>query len=328
MSFRDLPKIDLHCHLDGAVRPATLVQLASDAGFPWPPDAEQRCRVPASCRSLADFLATFEFFLPALGSREALRRAARELCRDMRDDGVIYFEARFAPTLWLEKLRPEDAVEGALQGLKEGEAETGVKSGLILCGIRNFPPERTMIAARLAHRYRDEGVAGLDIAGDERSPFAPHREAFAEARRLGVPITIHAGEAGPAANVREALEAGAARIGHGVRAAEDPAVVEEARRRGATFEMCLTSNLMTHCVKAIAEHPFAGFLRDGLKVTLNTDDPGVQGSTLSQDYDRAARDLGLSRADLRAATLHAAGAAFAPEALREELRRRVAAGWD
>ncbi len=328
MNYTKLPKLDLHCHLDGAVRPATLVALAAEAGLNWPPDAASRCRVTPACNSLPEFLSTFDFFLPALGSRKALRRAALELCRDMKADGVIYFETRFSPTLWLKAGFPgEEAVEGALEGLREGERETGVKSGLILCGIRNHGPETTMAAARLAHRYRDRGVVGLDIAGDERSPLAAHREGFAEAARLGVPFTIHAGEAGPAANVREAMDMGATRIGHGVHVVEDPAILAAAKKRGAVFEMCLTSNVMTHAVDRIADHPFPRLLRDGVKVTLNTDDPGVQGSTLSQDFERADRELGVRKEELKRAVLNSVDAAFAADSAKADLRKRVEEGW-
>jgi adenosine deaminase len=328
MSYQHLPKLDLHCHLDGAVRPSTLVALAAEKGLSWPPDAASRCRVAPACNSLHEFLKTFDFFLPALGSRAGLRRAALELCRDMKSDGVIYFEARFAPTLWVDAgFPPEEAVEGALEGLRQGEAETGVKSGLILCGLRNFTPDRTLVAAKLAHRYRDHGVIGLDIAGDERLPLAAHREGFDEARRLGVPITIHAGEAGPASNVLEALDFGATRIGHGVHVVEDPRVLDVAVKRGAVFEMCLTSNVMTHAVDRMAGHPFAKFLRDGVKVTLNTDDPGVQGSTLTQDFERAERELGLGKPELKRAVLNAVDAAFAPESTRASLRARIEEGW-
>jgi adenosine deaminase len=328
VNFRSLPKLDLHLHLDGAVRPSTLAALARDAGLAWPPDGEERCRVPASCRSLAEFLRTFEFFLPALGSARALRRAARELCEAQHADGVIYFEARFCPGLWLDAgLSPDDAVAGALDGLREGAAATGVRWGLILCGSRTHDPRVTAAAVRLARERARDGVVGVDIAGDERFPASPHASAFAEARRAGVPITMHAGEAGPAANVREAMEMGAVRIGHGVRAGDDPAVLAEARRRGVTFEMCLTSNLQTCSVARVEDHPFRHFLREGVRVTLNTDDPGVQGSTLSQDYELAERAFGLAPADFRRILLNSVEASFAPPGVRAELRRRVEEAW-
>lgn len=328
MPFRPLPKLDLHHHLDGAVRPSTLVALAREAGLHWPPDAESRCRVPPDCHSLPMFLDTFEFFLPVLGSRRALRRAAVEACRDAKADGVIYLETRFSPTLWVKAgFAGEEAVEAALEGLAEGEKETGVTARLILCGIRNHGPETTKAAAALAHRYRDRGVVGLDIAGDERAPLSAHREGFADAARHGVPFTIHAGEAGPAANVREALEMGAVRIGHGVHVVEDPAVLAEAKKRGAVFEMCLTSNVMTRAVERLADHPFPRLLREGTRVTLNTDDPGVQGSTLSQDFERAEKELGVTKSELKRSVLNSVDAAFAPDSLKAALRKRVEEGW-
>lgn len=328
MDFKALPKIDLHVHLDGALRPSTVADLIRATGRPVPPDVESLCRVAPDCRSLPEFLKTFEFFLPYLGSTDALRRAAAELCEDQAADNVVYFETRFAPTLWLSRgFKPEQAIEAAIAGLEEGAKKTGVKWGLILCGIRDFPPETTLTTVRLAHRYLVDGVVGVDLAGDERAHAVYHSAAFEMARRLEIPITIHAGEAGPAENVRQALDFDADRIGHGIHAADDPAILARAVKREATFEMCLTSNLQTRCVASLDEHPFARFLREGVRVTLNTDDPGVQGSTLSQDYALAAKQWGLTKDEFRTTLLHGAQAAFADDSLRAHLRATIEAAW-
>jgi adenosine deaminase len=328
MDFRTLPKIDLHLHLDGAVRPSTVRDLIVEGGAAAPADTESRCRVSPGCRSLREFLETFEFFLPYLGSSAALRRVARELCEDQAADGVVYFETRFAPTLWLDRgFAPEAAVEAALAGLREGSAETGVRWGLILCGLRRSSPWETMRTVEVARRYRDEGVVGVDLAGDERFPAIHHHPAFDLARRFELPITIHAGEAGPAAHVREAVLMGASRIGHGVHVVDDSAALDYVRDRDVTFEMCLTSNLMTHSVETLESHPFRRLFRDGDRVTLNTDDPGVQASTLSGDFALARSAFGLERADFARLLDTAAGAAFAEPSVRDDLRRIVSEGW-
>ena len=156
--------------------------------------------------------------------------------------------------------------------------------------MRTAPPATTLETVKVAAKHR--AVVGLDIAGDERAPLAPHAEAFRLAGRKGLPFTIHAGEAGPAANVREAILLGASRIGHGIRAVEDPAVVELANRKGVTFEICLTSNLQTRGVRSLKDHPVNRLRRAGARVTLNTDDPAVSRITLSHEYAVAARELG------------------------------------
>lgn len=327
--FTRLAKVDLHVHLDGSLRPGTIADLIRAAGKPVPDDVEHRCRVSPQCRSLHEFLDTFVFFYPYIGNAAALHRAARELCADQAADHVAYFETRFAPTLWTASGFPaEEAVEAALAGLAEGAAETGVKWGLILCGVRTSPPATTIATVKLAHRYFPEGVVGVDLAGDERHPAAAHAAGLALARKLDIPITLHAGEAGPAANVREALDLGAVRIGHGIHAADDPSVVERARVTGTTFEMCLTSNLQTASVRSIGEHPFAAFLRSNVRVTLNTDDPGVQGSTLSQDYALAESAFGITREEFLQSLAYSVDAAFADDSVKKDLKHLIENSWN
>ncbi|MBI3273200.1 MAG: adenosine deaminase [Planctomycetes bacterium] len=330
----NLPKVDLHLHLDGALRVATIAELARERGCPLPTYDTRRLRrfvqVGPRCRSVGEFLATFRYFYPVLQDAEALERAAYELCEDQAADRVVYFEARFAPVLLAtERFSMEDSVRATLRGLERGCRRFRVRARLLLCCYRPSPPASSVATVKLASAYRDRGVAGIDLAGDERSHSAAlHQRAFDLARRLGVPVTIHAGEGGPPANVRDALLLQKARrIGHGVHMTEAPDLVEYVRERGIPIEMCLTSNLQTRIVEAIESHPFGGLLRAGVRVTLNSDDPGVSGITLSDDYRLAVDAWGLSLGELRTIALHGVEAAFVSEDERRTLRRAVEQGY-
>lgn len=305
--FRRLPKIDLHHHLDGAIRVGTILELARRFRVPLPARTASglapHVQVRSRCRTLAGFLRKFNAFYPILPHAETLERIAYEACEDQARDGVVYFETRFAPVLCAGPgFTMEDAVRAALRGLRRGGKDFGVRWGLILCCYRGFA-EASKATIALAEKL---GCAGVDLAGDERRyPLAPHAAAL---RRTHLPLTIHAGEAGPGRNVVEALRAGARRIGHGVHLGGG--ALEAVRRAGATLEMCLTSNLHTGTVRSLRDHPFPRYYRAGLRVTLNTDDPGVSGITLSGEFLRAHRAFGLREEDFLKIVRFAQDAAF------------------
>ncbi|MEI6083505.1 MAG: adenosine deaminase [Verrucomicrobiota bacterium] len=332
MNFRQLPKIDLHLHLDGAIRVPTIAELGEQLGIALPTyDPRQLARfvqVDRDCRNLTDFLKRFEVFYPILPYAITQERIAYELCEDCARDNVIYFETRFAPALAAnEKFTMEDAVVAALEGLRRGQRDFNVRGGLILCCYRSITPQQNVETVQLAQKYRSQGVIGIDLAGDElHYPATPHAAAFALARRLELPITIHAGEGNCAANIREAVfDHGAARIGHGVALARDSELLKQVRDRGTVFEICLTSNLHTCSVPALAEHPFRMFLAEKVRVTINTDDPAISNITLTDEYELAAREFELSDAQIRELLGNAAQAAFAEKSVCDELSARVAA---
>jgi len=327
--LRALPKVELHLHLDGAIRTATILDLARAIGHPLPgatvAELEPHVRVPAGCRSLRDFLGAFETFYPVLRQKGAVRRIARELSEDKAAEGTVYFEARFAPVLLTAPgLGMEDLVVEVLEGLEEGAAHGGARGRVLLCCYRPNEPASSLETVRLAAKHRDRGVAGVDLAGPEDLPAAPHRAAFAKARDEGLAVTVHAGEAGGPENVLEALDdLGAARLGHGVALRRDPALRERVRAAGVTVEMCPTSNLHTCAVASIRTHPFPALLREGLRVTVSTDDPAVSGIDLVHEYRLLVKEFGLLRDEVRRVALHAAEGAFVAEAERSALRRRI-----
>jgi adenosine deaminase len=307
MDFRALPKIDLHLHLDGAIRVGTIAELGDELGVPLPAtDPVKLARlvqVDRDCRSLADFLKRFEVFYPILPYAVTQERIAYELCEDCARDNVIYFETRFAPALAAsERFSMEEAVLAALEGLREN-----------------------LETVRLAAKYREQGVVGIDLAGDEKNfPASACAEALGLARRWELPITIHAGEAGPAENIREAVfEHGATRIGHGCALTQEPELLKRVRDRGTVFEMCLTSNLQTCSVPGLAAHPFRRCLDERVKVTLNTDDPAISNITLSDEFALAHREFALQPAEIRELLVTAAQGAFADAAVRAALERQI-----
>ena len=267
-------RVELHCHLDGSVRPATIADLAAEAGIRLAAPVRSLAVAPPEVGSLHAFLPYLDVALDVLQTPAALQRAARELVEDWHADGVVHGEVRFAPQLHGRLgMSIDEAVRAVDTGLREGRIVTGVRTALLLCCLRHQSPGLSLQVADAAVRsHRDGVVAGLDLAGDERLPGTPHREAFDLAHTSGLPVTVHAGEAAGPASVWEALDVlGAQRIGHGVRCVGDPALVERLRTDRVALETCPTCNVLTRAVDDLSTHPVDRLLRAGLLVTVNTD---------------------------------------------------------
>jgi adenosine deaminase len=303
---------DLHCHLDGSVRPATIAELAREQGIAVDRPVAELVTAPPVCGSLTRYLTYLDLPLRVLQTPEALRRAARELVEDWGADGVVHGEARFAPQQHGRLgMTPDEAVSAVAAGLAEGRAATGVRTALLLCCLRHQSPEESLAVADLAVRRRDV-VSGLDLAGDERLyPGAPHRPAFDLAHRAGLPCTVHAGEAAGAESVWEAIEVlGARRIGHGVRCAEDGALIERLRRDRITLETCPVSNVQTGAVPSLAVHPATRLLAAGLAVTVGTDARTTSATSLTREFAALREAAGWTGEQERLVQEHAAAGAF------------------
>ncbi len=315
---RSLPKTDLHVHLDGSLRPATLLELARERGIElpaWDPEELAAYMHVTDAGDLVDYLERFRITLAVLQDEEAIERVAYELGADAAAENVRYMEARFSPALNTERgLSLEQVVDASLRGFRAAERDFPIRIGLILCGIRNFSPAVTMALADLAVAYKGEGVVALDLAGPENNhPPADHREAFERVARANMPVTVHAGEAFGPASIHQAIHlCHANRIGHGTRLREDPDLEQYVNDRRITLECCPTSNVQTGVVPRLEEHPIRGYYDRGLMVTINTDNRLMSGVSMTEELWRTQRALGFSWSELcdvvetgfRAAFLH------------------------
>lgn len=327
-ALRRWPKAELHVHLDGALRPATMLELARQQGVRLPADTPEslaKAMLVRHAKNLEEYLEKYQITLSVLQTAAALERVAYEFVLDVAAENVRYVEVRYSPLLHRPALTLAQAIEAPLAGIRRASAETGTKVGLIVCGIRTLPPSESLELAHAAAEYRTAGVTAFDLAGAERGhPAREHRAAFEYAAMHGMACTCHAGEGDGPHSIHEALhECGAQRIGHGTRLAEDPALLEEVVARKIPLEMCISSNVHTHAVAAVAEHPFRRYFQQGVVVTLNTDGRLTDGITLTDEYFLAHAVLGLSPDDLARVVLNACESAFLPEYEKVALVSRV-----
>jgi adenosine deaminase len=324
-----LPKPELHVHLDGSVRPRTMVELARERGVPLPtldPDELGRRMVATDTRSLEDYLLRFQLILSVMQDRPALERIAYELAEDNASEGVRWLEARYCPALNTRAgLSLADAVEGTLDGLARAEAELPIRTGVILCALRDHDPAESSAIAEVGVAYRERGVVGFDLAGPERGyPAAAHRDAFRTAAAGGLGITVHAGEADGPESIEQALDdCGAQRIGHGTRLRQDAALLHRVRDRQIPLEVCITSNVQTGAAASAAEHPVRAYYDAEVAVTLNTDNRLVSGTTVTDEYWIAHRELGFGWSEIVEIARTGFRSAFLPDAGKAALLERV-----
>ena len=343
-TLRAFPKVSLHDHLDGALRPQTVLELAAEIGHPLPADNAEDLgswfREAAGSGSLERFLETFAHTVAVMQTADNLRRVAREFVEDLADDGVVYGEARWAPEQHTAGgLSLAETIEAVRDGLAEGVGNAAAEGRTIavqqlVTSMRHVEP--TTEIAELAVAYRDQGVAGFDIAGAEDG-FPPDRflPAFRYLREQNAVYTIHAGEAAGVDSIWSAVQRCAAhRIGHGVRIVEDIAVADDGtptlgrlaayvRDRQVPLEMCPASNVQTGAVRSVAEHPIRMLDDLGFAVTVNCDDQLMTGTRLSDEFHLLCGVLGYDLEGVRRLSLNAAHAAFAPLPVREALVDRI-----
>jgi adenosine deaminase len=304
-------RVELHCHLDGSVRPSTVADLAQASGLSLVRPVLDLVTAPADVGSLRAFLPYLDLPITVLQTPDSLRRAARELVEDWQSDLVGYGEVRFAPQLHDRLgMTLDEAVSAVAAGLHEGAVTTGVRTGLILCCLRHQSPDVSMAVAEAAVRH--PAVIGLDLAGDERIGGSAHREAFDLAHSASLAVTIHAGEAAGPRSVWEAIDdLGAQRIGHGVRAATDASLVRRLVRDRIALETCPACNVITQAVPDIGQHPADDLLRRGVRVTISTDTRTTASTTLDHEYSLMQAAFGWGPEEVRQTQSNARDAAFA-----------------
>ncbi|MBI5297416.1 MAG: adenosine deaminase [Chloroflexi bacterium] len=328
--YHALPKVELHRHLEGSLRLTTMLDIARSHGI----------TIPASMLRLSglvqiqdqdpltftNFLEKFKTLRLFYRSPDAIHRITREAVEDAARDNIRYMELRFTPVALsrAEGFPLHEVMDWVITSSQSAAKEFNIQVGLIASVNRHESPDLAEQVAWLAAQNIGRGLVGLDLAGNEAEfPSSPFVGVFKEARQAGLHITIHAGEWGPAANVREAIEVfNTERIGHGVRVIEDDAVTALAAERQTIFEVCITSNYQSGVVANLGRHPLASMLNQGIKATINTDDPSVSRITLSHEY-QTANDLGLPLDVLKQCLLTSAEASFLPEAKRTQLVARL-----
>ena len=310
-----MPKIDLHCHLDGSL-PLDSVRKITGREV-----AAEELQAEDQCRDLAEYLKKFDIPIACLKTAEALKTAAREFLLDAAKENICYIETRFAPLHSAgEGLSASQAVEAVLEGLAEAEKICHVRYGLILCAMRHHRQEDSLAMLKECREFLGEGVCAADLAGDEASwPMKNYREMFREVKKMGYSFTIHAGECGNAENIKDAVECGASRIGHGIAMRGRPDIQKLCASRRIGIEMCPISNLQTRAASSPEDYPLREFMDAGLLVTLNTDNRTVSRTSITREMEFARNCCGVTEEELVRLQENAVDAAFADDAVKHEL---------
>jgi len=338
--LRALPKVLLHEHLDGVLRPRTVIKLAASAGYSDLPTSNaealsQWFHQGANQGSLAKYLEGFQHTIAVMQTEEALERVAYEQAEDLSGDGVVYYETRFAPIFHTTQgLTHQQVVAAVLRGMARGRQDFGIQSGLIICAMRNMSVSLEM--AELAVDFRERGVVGFDLAGEEGGyPPKKHVDAFHYIQRENFNITVHAGEGFGKESIWQAIQyCGAHRIGHGTRQIDDIAVADgKAVKLGdlaqyvldkrIPLEICLLSNVHTGATPSVAQHPFKILFQEKFRVTLNTDNRLMSNTTMTREFEAAAETFGLTIDDFEKITINAMKSAFLPYGQRCDLIYKV-----
>ncbi len=343
--------VDLHLHLDGAITVDIAKKLAEMQGITLPgandDELRKKLQVSPECTDLNEFLECFALPCSLLQTKEALAEAVRLVLEDCKKQGVVYVEIRYAPQLHTEQgMSQEDAIRAALEGLKlasakgndhnpgdesseaaDGEHAGMIRANLILCLMRgegNEAANEETLSLAKKYLVEDGGVVAIDIAGAEGLfPTKNYRDIFTKAKEMGVPFTIHAGEADGAESVRDALDFGAVRIGHGVRSCEDESVVSDIIQKEIPLEMCPTSNRQTHAVEDMSKYPIIDYLNKGVCVTVNTDDPAIEGTTIEKEFEYLRETFGLTDEQQKKILENSVEAAFTTDQVKDELRAKL-----
>ncbi len=326
--IKSIPKVLLHDHLDGGLRPETIIELAKDIKYKKLPTGDagelaEWFHKGANKGSLVEFLRGFEHTIAVMQTKESMQRVAYEMMEDMKNDGVCYVETRFAPVFHANKnIYPEDVVLAVLDGLEKGKRDFGVGYGLILCAMRNM--KNSLEVAELAVNFKDSGVVGFDLAGEEGGyPPKKHIDAFQFIQRSNFNITIHAGEAFGKESIWQAIQwCGAHRIGHATHLQEDIVFDKEGNSvvfgelaqyildKRIPLEICLLSNLHTGAVDKLENHPFKILYDNKFRVTINTDDRLMSNTSMSKEFLTAQKYFGITLDDMEKITINTMKSAF------------------
>lgn len=326
MKYKDLPKIELHCHLDGSVRPETVIDIAKKENIKLPSYdinvINKMMIAPNECLSLDEYLKTFDLPLSIMQSKESLKRISFELLEDCAKENVKYIEVRFAPMLHIEKgLSIKDVIDSVLYGIKKAEKFYDIKGNLILSCLKHMSVDSVYEVIDNGKNYLGNGVVAIDLAGSEKEGFSSRFiEPINYAKELGFRITIHAGETGIGRNVLEAVKLlNAERIGHGVAIIDHSEAYKLVKSNKIFLEICPTSNVQTKAVNRIENHPIYDFYKDNILITVNTDNRTVSDTTLSNEFEIIMKNFKLNYEDYKNIYLNSIKASFADEDTKKKL---------
>lgn len=318
----NIPKIDLHCHLDGSMSVELTQRLLKEMGETYSKEElEHALKAPMDCKSLAEYLERFDLPLRCLQTKRGLSAAAEDLALAAAKEHVAYIEVRFAPSLSTKQgLSVTEIIESVETGLSKARKKTGILTGIIVCTMRGLDSETNVRMLKEAREFLDAGVVGCDLAGDEKAyPLCGFREVFAAAKKFELPFTIHAGECGDAGNIREAVELGAARIGHGIAMKGNDALKKLCADRKVCVELCPTSNLQTKAVASMEQYPFQEFYEAGIPLSVNTDNRTVSDTTSTDELMRLADAGMLTEAQCEKIYMASIASIFAGDDVKQKL---------
>lgn len=303
--LKEIPKIELHCHLDGSVRPETMYELLNKEGKKLEvkdiKEFKKLVMIKEECKSLKEYLEKFKYPLKVMQEEENIERITYELLEDLSKENVKYIEIRFAPSLHMEEgLTFDEVVNSVLKGMDRAKFDFNILSNGILICMRHEPVETSRQIVECGIKYLNKGIVAIDLAGNEHD-FPPeiHRDAFQLAYEKGYNITIHGGETGIAENIPKSIKyLHAKRIGHGVAAIKDEKIMELLKDKEIFLEMCPTSNLQTKSIDSIENYPIRKYLEKGIKVTINTDNTTVSNTSLEKEYKLLIEKLNFTIEDI------------------------------
>ena len=317
--LRKLPKVELHCHLDGSLSRTFIEKRLGREVKP------EELSVNDNCTSLNEYLEKFDLPGQCIMDEEGLFGAAYDLMGQLQEENVCYAEVRFAPLLSeTGSMDCRKVIEATVRGMEQGKKDFGIEYGLITCAMRHHSAEENLRMIRIAREFLGAGVCAADLAGAEALyPMSEFMEVFAQAKKWGMPFTLHAGECGNIQNIIDSVKAGAGRIGHGIAMRGNASCQKELAAAGIGVEMCPISNLQTKAVQNMSEYPIREFLDNGVKVTINTDNRTVSNTTLVKELEFIQKNYGIRDEEVLLMMRNAAEAAFAPDDVKDKLYRKL-----
>ncbi len=318
--LKKLPKIELHCHLDGSLS-KKFIQTRLGRVV-----SEEELSVTHNCGSLSEYLEKFELPGACLKDETGLEEAGYDVLENMSQENICYAEIRFAPLLSVtEEMGTEQVIAALLKGLERGKKDFGIEYNIITCAMRHHSEEQNYQMIKTARQFLGEGVCAADLAGaEEQYPMTEFMELFHRTKKLGMPFTIHAGECGNTQNIVDAVHAGARRIGHGIAMHGNPAIQRLVREACVGIEMCPISNLQTKAAKSASEYPIREFLDAGILVTINTDNRTVSNSSMTKELEFIQKMYGISDSEILLLMKNAVETAFADDDMKNRLYWRIA----